>query len=596
MSIKPDRWIRKMCIEHRMIEPFEEKQVREGVISYGVSSYGYDIRVADEFKIFTNVNSTVVDPKHVDPASMVDVRGAVCIVPPNSFALARTVEYFRIPRNVLTICVGKCLSGDTRVVDAETGEYVELRTFVARRASHAAGLKDWRMGARAVTEHLTTGVRPVYRVRTRAGLELKMTAEHPLRTFSRWARLCDLAIGDRIAVARSIPCFGREVLPEHEARLLGFMLSDGQCATPGHSPCYSTGDPVLARAFGRAARAFGCAVSRAGRYGYRLVNHRGRGGRPERNRMSVWLERHSCAVRSRDKRVPTVVFRSPRDGVVTFLRALFSGDGSIWRSGDGVQLEYATISRRLADDVRHLLLRFGIFGMIRERRSPDGYTSYRVQVTDRGMILRFGREIGFERGSRKQRALERAMAECIRVPKSKSNFDTLPPEAWGAMRTTVRASGRSLRSLGVAGTQPHQSLGLEVAQRVARELPETRWATICEADVVWDTIVSIEPAGEEEVFDLTVPAGSNFVANDFVAHNSTYARCGIITNVTPFEPEWEGFVTLEISNTTPLPAKIYANEGIAQVLFFESDEPCETSYRDKAGKYQKQVGITLPRL
>jgi dCTP deaminase len=77
---------------------------------------------------------------------------------------------------------------------------------------------------------------------------------------------------------------------------------------------------------------------------------------------------------------------------------------------------------------------------------------------------------------------------------------------------------------------------------------------------------------------------------------STYARCGIITNVTPFEPEWEGFVTLEISNTTPLPARIYANEGIAQVLFFESDEPCETSYKDKAGKYQKQEGITLPRL
>ena len=107
MSIRPDHWIRRMCREHKMIEPYEEKQVREGVISYGLSSYGYDIRVADEFKIFTNVNSTVVDPKKVDPASMVDFRGPVCIVPPNSFALARTVEYFRIPRDVLVVCVGK---------------------------------------------------------------------------------------------------------------------------------------------------------------------------------------------------------------------------------------------------------------------------------------------------------------------------------------------------------------------------------------------------------------------------------------------------------------------------------------------------------
>ena len=107
MSIRPDHWIRRMCREHGMIEPYEEKQVREGVISYGLSSYGYDIRVADEFKIFTNVMSTVVDPKNIDPKSMVDFKGDVCIVPPNSFALARTIEYFRIPRNVLTITMGK---------------------------------------------------------------------------------------------------------------------------------------------------------------------------------------------------------------------------------------------------------------------------------------------------------------------------------------------------------------------------------------------------------------------------------------------------------------------------------------------------------
>ena len=96
-----------MAVEHRMIEPFSDKQVRDGVISYGVSSYGYDVRIADEFKIFTNINSTVIDPKKFDPRSFVDVKGDVCIIPPNSFALARTVEYFRIPRNVLTVCVGK---------------------------------------------------------------------------------------------------------------------------------------------------------------------------------------------------------------------------------------------------------------------------------------------------------------------------------------------------------------------------------------------------------------------------------------------------------------------------------------------------------
>jgi len=107
MGIKADRWIKEMARHHKMIEPFAEKQVRNGVISYGVSSYGYDLRIADEFKIFTNINTTIVDPKHFDSASLVDFSGEVCVIPPNSFALGRSVEYFRIPADIMTICVGK---------------------------------------------------------------------------------------------------------------------------------------------------------------------------------------------------------------------------------------------------------------------------------------------------------------------------------------------------------------------------------------------------------------------------------------------------------------------------------------------------------
>jgi dCTP deaminase len=111
MSIKSDHWIRRMAAEHGMIDPFEPGQVRavggQRIISYGTSSYGYDVRCAREFKIFTNINSTIVDPKAFDEKSFVDVDSDVCIIPPNSFALARTVEFFRIPRSVLTICLGK---------------------------------------------------------------------------------------------------------------------------------------------------------------------------------------------------------------------------------------------------------------------------------------------------------------------------------------------------------------------------------------------------------------------------------------------------------------------------------------------------------
>jgi dCTP deaminase len=107
MGLKNDAWIRRMAKEQRMIEPFVDDQVRKDVISFGLSSYGYDIRVTDEFKIFTNVHSAIVDPKHFNPRSFIDFKGEVCIIPPNSFVLARTVEYFRIPRNVLTMCIGK---------------------------------------------------------------------------------------------------------------------------------------------------------------------------------------------------------------------------------------------------------------------------------------------------------------------------------------------------------------------------------------------------------------------------------------------------------------------------------------------------------
>lgn len=107
MPVKSDRWIRRMAQEHRMIEPFEARQVREGSVSFGLSSFGYDIRVSSEFKVFTNVHNLVVDPKDFDERSFVDVKSPECIIPPNSFALARTVEHFRIPRDVLVLCVGK---------------------------------------------------------------------------------------------------------------------------------------------------------------------------------------------------------------------------------------------------------------------------------------------------------------------------------------------------------------------------------------------------------------------------------------------------------------------------------------------------------
>ena len=138
--IKSDRWIRRMAQEHDMINPYSEKQVSKGVISYGVSSYGYDLRVADEFKIFTNVNSTIVDPKNFDERSFVTVNADVAIIPPNSFALARSVEYFKIPRNVLTICVGKSTYARCGIIVNVTPFEPEWEGFVTLEISNTTPL------------------------------------------------------------------------------------------------------------------------------------------------------------------------------------------------------------------------------------------------------------------------------------------------------------------------------------------------------------------------------------------------------------------------------------------------------------------------
>jgi deoxycytidine triphosphate deaminase len=789
MSIKSDRWIRRMAAEQGMIEPFSSQQVRVAdghkIVSYGTSSYGYDVRCAEDFKIFTNINSTIVDPKKFDEKSFVDFKGPVCIIPPNSFALASTVEYFRIPRSVLTVCLGKCVTGDTRVVDADTGAYVPITEM--RWGKSTLALDSWRLKAAKVSAFVPQGKKPVFELRTRAGMRIRATANHPFLKLKGWVPLSDLRPGDRIAAARRIPVFGKTPIPDWEASLLGLMISEGQCDTPGHSPTYTTADPAMVDLLKACMADSGMgAVTFKGRYGYRLVNRQGRGGIPERNRAHAWLKKYELNIGAGEKFVPQCIFTAPESSVRLFLQSLFSGDGSVYSSNAGLFLEYYSKSRRLIEDVHHLLLRFGVFSLIREKITAIGTRACKIQITDKDQIRRFAEQIGFTPGSLKQQRLDVEVLPLIRAqPQRRSNFDTLPAEAWPMLAMAARVGGVALSSINVH-MNTRQSASFFAARKVALATGDLNLSPLLDGPM-WDVVESIEPAGEEEVFDISVPKLHNFVANDLIVHNSTYARCfsgdtrvalvdgtsptledmakrhdsgenfwgysigenarlivslldaprfigrdslleieldngeciratpdhlfmkrdgrmaaahtlrpndalmplyrellhgheavyqpvdgslyparaladewnlrhkaynsprmhhlaqlikqgtpayrnhkvaavreiagdhdvycltvpeagnfalqsgvfvkncGIIVNVTPLEPEWEGHVTLEFSNTTPLPAKIYANEGVAQMLFFESDEVCETSYKDRGGKYQGQRGVTLPK-
>jgi len=474
MSIKSDRWIRRMVAEHGMIEPFAPYQVRatvSQVISYGTSSYGYDVRCADEFKIFTNINSTIVDPKAFDAKNFVDMRAQVCIIPPNSFALARTIEYLKIPRDVLVVCMGKCLTGETRVADAQSGAYLPMSQAGSLRFTPS--LRGERLGLAKIERFLPNGVKPVYQLTTASGLRIQATANHPFLARHGWSALSALNFGDRIAVAGYAPVQGRHVLPHRQAKTLA---------------------------------------------------------------------RHT------QTHVPQSIFIAHPETLAHYLAMLFTEYGGIAWEPEAVIVFY-TRHERLADDVRHLLLRFGIFS---HRDARSGL----LLIRNHEHVYRFSQKIGFVPSCTLQIQLEEEVIPEVVEAREQRLLD------WRRVRTLVTPTGDVRLS-----TQP-------VAQYQPCTTP---------VGVLWDEVLAIEFAGEEPVYDFTLPATHNFVANGLIAHNSTYARCGIIVNVTPLEPGWEGHVTLEFSNTTPLPAKIYANEGVAQLVFMGAEEPCEVSYADRKG-------------
>ena len=492
MSIKSDKWIRRMAQSHRMIEPFEPGQVREAnghrIVSYGTSSYGYDIRCSNEFKIFTNINSTIVDPKAFDAGSFVDFRGDVCIIPPNSFALARTVEYFRIPRNVLVLCLGKstyarCFRGDTRVALVD-GTSATLEAM-ARRAD--SGELFW-----------------------------------------------GYSIGENGRIIVSLldapRCIGRDSLVDVE-------LDNGEviCATPDHEFMLRDGRMLAASAL-----------------------------RPGQSLMPLY-------------------------------RDLFRGYEMVYQPLNG----HLVPTHRLADEWN---LRGGFYpdapgthrhhvdpayAHVREavcaaRRDPSDVTRERHR---QAMLRRYGdpderarqARLGAAAWARDGGARRERQAEVARAIRIRPEIDVHRVRAALDQTGSVRAAARLL----------------DCDRSVFRRFPEVIAQFRGPPSLRNHKVVAVrDRKGEHDVYCLTVPEAGNFAleAGVFV-HN-----CGIIVNVTPLEPEWQGHVTLEFSNTTPLPAKIYANEGVAQVIFFESDEVCETSYKDRGGKYQGQQGVTLPKM
>ena len=560
MSIKSDKWIKRMAKEHQIIVPFEDRQVREGVISYGLSSYGYDIRVANEFKIFTNVNSTIVDPKNFDEQSFVDFKGDVCIVPPNSFALARTVEYFRIPRNVLTICLGKstyarCFRGDTRVALLD-GTAPTLEEMAERALK---GEKFWGYSVGPLGRIIVTLLEAPRYIGRDALIEINLDNQE-----------------------------GVHCTPDHQ-----FIRRDGCLAAadelrPGHSlmPLYRQ----LARGYEMVYQPINGHLLpthrladewniRHGIYRDTPNTHRHHRDYDRRNNVPWNIERMPASEHIRLHNSESYGENFDRDQHGQAIRDAFERllQDPIWRE------RYTQVQR---DRATHFW-------------NGEAYTEARAKLCEKRRESWTG-----ERRAQQREAMQRYFSDMAHRQRVSEHSKAAWIRDDGTRRERQReiarrintreeiSSERVLTALDQMGSIRGAARLLGCDRAVFRRFPELIAAFRGTRKLNHKIEDIRELPGDHDVYCLTVPEAGNFAleAGVFVSN------CGIIVNVTPFEPEWEGFATLEISNTTPLPAKIYANEGIAQVVFFESDEVCEVSYADKKGKYQAQRDITLPKI
>jgi replicative DNA helicase len=453
---------------------------------------------------------------------------------------------FGLQPNALVIvgarpAVGKCLSAETRVLDAQTGEMATIEELFRRQQRHprpfqVASLRaDRRLEPRYVTAFVDDGVKPVYRVTTRLGRTVRTTASHPFLTPTGWTRLADIPVGTRIGVPRVLRTDASERMDPAELKLVAYLLGDGSWG--GSSPQMTIASRPMLADLTAAAGSLGVKVVPAmpakglmtdGRgLDYRLSTDR---GRP--NPVVDLLRRHGiweCG--AADKRVPPAVFCLELRQVAVFLNRLFATDGWAWCSyeGDGYgRIGYRSISHQLVRDVQHLLLRFGINGRIRFKSVDYKGTrrpGWELELLSRADIARFCGFIGI---FSKEAAVDRVLDMVLIKKEMGWTSDTLPVEAWDAILAAKgRRSWASVRD-SVAGRREDGYLGTrrprgEAVALLADAVDDDERKDQALSEIYWDEIVGIVPDGDAQVYDLTVPDTHNFVADDILVHNTAFA-------------------------------------------------------------------------
>jgi replicative DNA helicase len=465
-----------------------------------------------------------------------------------------------------------CLTGDTLVARADTGERVPIRELVGipNVLVWALNPATHKLEKVLVSNAFCTGAKPTFRLTTRLGRTIRATANHKFLTLEGWRRLDELATGQHVALPRHIPPPARQTMTDAELALLGHLIGDG-CVLPRHAVQYTTCSTELAnKVVSLAHEIFGDQLrphvqkilqqSQVPLYQVFLsaaehLTHN------KKNPVVAWFAALGIVgLRSYQKRVPAEVFRQPERAVALFLRHLWATDGAI-KMESLPRIYYASSSRRLAGDVQSLLLRLGINARLKRVPQPGkGRDQHHVILSGRPDVECFVERIGTV-GAYREEELGK-IRHYLEGRQSNTNRDIIPRSVWQSLAKPA------MRRLGMTGRQMQQKLGnqycgaslyknhlsRERASRLARVVESTELALLAASDLYWDEIVSIVPDEIEEVFDLTVPGLHNFIADDLVVHNSIEQDADMVMFI--YRPELYGLKAPDGGSL----------EGIAEVI------------------------------
>jgi replicative DNA helicase len=431
--------------------------------------------------------------------------------------------------------VGKCVRANSLIDDPVTGARLTIEQYVQQCRPIVFGLSPrGRIESRHIGDWVDSGVQPCFAVTTQTGRRIEVTGHHPFMTISGWQPLYDLVVGDAIAVPRSLNIFGKELMHPQMARLLGYFVGDGGLSRG--TPAFTNVDNEIIDDFISTVhshfpthhvvkRGITYHVSAWHRVRWLAVKERvekylGRSRSP----VIAWLRQYSLwGKKAGEKRFPDVAWRWNRETLREFLRALMSCDGSIFATANGrPRIEFAVASEGLAKDVHHAFVRFGIVSRFYKKSER----CWRVQITDSDSVARYQKEIGW--------IGEKARRFTVELPLFRSNNGHLPAAVWKTVRRVASTQGLGWSQLAVlSGERPSSSKFETYNARTNHGLSQRRLAIfngvlhdarlteLANPEIYWDRIVSIEAIGRHRVYDLSVPDGANFIAEDVIVHNTS---------------------------------------------------------------------------